>query len=150
MFLYGGPSGEEPGWRGFATPQMQKHYNPLLVGFIIGVLWTVWHLPLYWSGDYPGGIEAAAVRFIWNTALGVLFAWVFNQSGGNLLAALILHTSNNIVANLFPVTNYYMMWAVMIAFTVIVVIATKFWRKTDKLPTIQQPSPPESQATRLT
>ncbi len=138
MFLYGGPSGEEPGWRGFATPQMQKYYNPLATGFVIGILWTVWHLPLYVTGDYPGGIEAAAVRFIWNTALGVLFAWVFNQSGGNLLAALILHTSNNIVASLFPTTNYYMMWAVMITFAVIVVIAAKLWRKTEKLPTIQK------------
>ena len=137
MFLFGGPSGEEPGWRGFATPQMQKYYNPLVVGLIIGLIWTIWHLPLYLTGAYPGGIEAAAVRFIWNTALGVLFAWVFNQSGGNLLAALTLHTSNNIVANLFPATNYYMMWVVMITFTVIVVVATKFWRKTDKLPTIQ-------------
>jgi membrane protease YdiL (CAAX protease family) len=136
MFIFGGPSGEEPGWRGFATPQMQKRYNPLVVGFIIGLLWTVWHLELYWTGDYPGGIEAAAVRFIWNTALGVLFAWVYNQSNGNLLAALILHTSNNIVVNLFPPTNYYMMWVVMITFTAIVVVATKFWRKTDRLPTI--------------
>jgi membrane protease YdiL (CAAX protease family) len=137
MFFYGGPSGEEPGWRGFATPQMQKYYNPLVVGFLIGLMWTVWHLPLYWTGSYPGGIEAAAVRFIWNTATGVLFAWVFNESKGNLLALLFLHTSNNIVASLFPATNYYMMWAVMITFTAIAVVATKFWRKTDKLPTIQ-------------
>jgi membrane protease YdiL (CAAX protease family) len=142
MFLYGGPSGEEPGWRGFATPQMQKIQNPLLVGFIIGLLWTAWHLPLYFTGDYPGGFEAILVRFIWNTATGVLFAWVFNQSKGNLLAALTLHTSNNIIVNLFPATNWYMMWAVMIASTAILVVATKFWQKTDNLPAIQtKPSP---------
>jgi uncharacterized protein len=136
MFVFGGPSGEEPGWRAFATPQMQKYYNPLVVGLIIGIMWTIWHLPLYWTGDYTGGVEAAAIRFIWNTALGVLFAWVYNESNGNLLAALILHTSNNIIASLFAPGNYYMMWAVEIVFIAIVVIVTKFWRKTDKLPTI--------------
>lgn len=136
MFIFGGPSGEEPGWRAFATPQIQKYYNPLVVGLIIGLFWTVLHLPLYWTGDYSGGLEAAAIRFIWNTALGVLFTWVYNESNGNLFAALILHTSNNIVASLFPAGNYYIMWAVMIAFTAIAVVATKFWRKTSKLPSI--------------
>ncbi|NLE04482.1 MAG: CPBP family intramembrane metalloprotease [Crenarchaeota archaeon] len=140
MFLFGGPSGEEPGWRGFATPKMQKYNNPLVVGFIIGLMWTAWHLPLYWTGAYSGGIEAAVVRFIWNTALGVLFAWVYNESNGNLLAALTLHTSNNIVASLFPPSNYYMMWAVMISFTAIAVIATKFWRKSNRL-SLKQTAP---------
>jgi membrane protease YdiL (CAAX protease family) len=137
MFIFGGPSGEEPGWRGFATPQMQKYYNPLVVGLIIGVMWTAWHLPLYFTGDYPGGVNAALFRFVWNVPLGILFGWVYNKSGGNLMATLLLHTSNNIVASLFPSTNYYMMWSIMIAFTVIAVIATKFWRKTNNLPTIQ-------------
>jgi len=62
-------------------------------------------------------------------------------AANNLLAALILHTSNNIVANLFLPGNYYMMWVVMIAFTVIAVVATKSWRKTDRLPGI----PPRQQ-----
>jgi membrane protease YdiL (CAAX protease family) len=143
IFLFGGPVAEEPGWRGFATPQMQKYYNPLLVGIIIGFMWTVWHFPLYFTGDYPGGLEALLLRFVWNLPLGVLFAWVYNKSGGNLLAALLMHASNNLFVTMFSATNQnlYTCSAVMVAFTVIVVVATKFWKKpTQPLPTIQ-PTP---------
>lgn len=143
IFLFGGPTAEEPGWRGFATPQMQKYYNPLIVGIIIGLMWTIWHFPLYFTGDYPGGVEALLLRFVWNFPLGILFAWVYNKSGGNLLATLLMHTSNNLFVTMFSATqqNLYTDSAVMIIFTVIVVVATKFWKKPVKpLPTIQ-PTP---------
>lgn len=142
IFLFGGPTAEEPGWRGFATPQMQKYYNPLIVGIIIGFMWTVWHFPLYFTGDYPGGVEALLLRFVWNLPLGVLFAWVYNKSGGNLLAALLLHASNNLFVTLFSASqNLYTCSAVMVIFTVIVVVATKFWKKpAQPLPTIE-PTP---------
>jgi membrane protease YdiL (CAAX protease family) len=139
MFIFGGPSGEEPGWRGFATPHMQKYYNPLVVGLIIGILWTAWHLPLYFTGDYAGGVEAAILRFAWNVPLGVLFTWVYIKSDGNLLAALLLHTSNNLFVTLFTGQNQNMDWAVMIAFTVIVVVMTGFWRRAGELPTVTIP-----------
>jgi membrane protease YdiL (CAAX protease family) len=137
MFIFGGPSGEEPGWRGFATPQMQKYLNPLFVGIIIGILWTAWHLPLYFTGDYAGGVNAAIFRFAWNVPLGILFAWVYNKSNGNLLAALLLHTSNNLFVTLFTSANQNMDWVVAISFTVVVVVVTKFWKTTNNLPTIQ-------------
>ena len=36
---------EEPGWRGFATPEMQKVKNAEDSGFIIGIFWAIWHFP---------------------------------------------------------------------------------------------------------
>lgn len=138
MFLFGGPTAEEPGWRGFATPQMQKYFNPLVVGIIIGILWTLWHIPLYFTGDYAGGVEAAVLRFAWNVPLGVLFAWVYNKSNGNLFAALLLHTSNNLFVTLFTGANQTMDFVVMIVFTVVVVVVTRFWKKTKNLPTIDE------------
>jgi hypothetical protein len=118
---------------------MQKYYNPLVVGLIIGILWTAWHLPLYFTGDYAGGVEAAILRFAWNVPLGVLFTWVYIKSDGNLLAALLLHTSNNLFVTLFTGQNQNMDWAVMIVFTVIVVVMTGFWRRAGELPTVTIP-----------
>jgi membrane protease YdiL (CAAX protease family) len=141
MFFFGGPTAEEPGWRGFATPQMQKWFNPLFAGLLIGVFWTAWHLPLYVTGDYTGGISAVLFRFVFNVPLGVLFSWVYNKSGGNLLASILLHTSNNIGVSMFGPNTENLAIATMIVFTVIVVIASKMWRKTDKLQTIQTSIP---------
>jgi len=50
--LYGGPLGEEGGWRGFALPRLQKRFDPLLASVWLGLLWALWHLPLHMTGYY--------------------------------------------------------------------------------------------------
>ena len=53
--LLGGPLGEEPGWRGYALPQLQARIGPVRATIIVGVLWAGWHLPLFFI---PGWTSA--------------------------------------------------------------------------------------------
>jgi CAAX protease family protein len=39
MSIFGGPLGEEPGWRGFAFPRLQRLHGPQVGTLILGVLW---------------------------------------------------------------------------------------------------------------
>jgi uncharacterized protein len=54
----GGPVNEEPGWRGFALPQLQARYGPYWASVIFAPLWAAWHLPLFlipdWNSASPG------------------------------------------------------------------------------------------------
>lgn len=46
---------EEPGWRDLALPRVQPMFGPLPGTVILGLIWGVWHLPLFltqWAG-YP-------------------------------------------------------------------------------------------------
>lgn len=52
--LIAGPLGEEPAYRGFALPYMQGEYGVVRAGFITGVVWGMWHLPLWIISGYKG------------------------------------------------------------------------------------------------
>ena len=51
VFLVGGPLGEEFGWRGYARPAMQERLGWRSASLGLGVIWGVWHLPLFFVAD---------------------------------------------------------------------------------------------------
>lgn len=86
---------EEVGWRGFALPRLQKHYHPLMVTLTVGVLWGLWHLPLFfWDGnpmpDYP-----FLAWFIGTVAVSFVYTWLYNSTRGSLLVVTLFHILGN-------------------------------------------------------
>jgi membrane protease YdiL (CAAX protease family) len=104
---------EEPGWRDFALPHLQPRFGPLRGTLILGPLWGLWHLPLFFSewGRWPDVTVWTIVEFVATTTLfSILMTWVFNRSGQSLPIAMLVHTSvNNTMsiawAELFPGTD---------------------------------------------
>jgi len=45
--LVTGPISEEGGWRGFMLPKLESKCNALVSGLLLGPIWFVWHVPLY-------------------------------------------------------------------------------------------------------
>lgn len=107
-FVLGGPLGEEPGWRGFALPRLQAARGPLVGSVVLGVVWAVWHFPLFWTGVWtPLSLGNVLMFVAMITALTVVMSWVFNNVGGSLLITMLMHASfntfaNKIVAPMFP------------------------------------------------
>lgn len=59
-----GPLPEELGWRGFALDRLQRRTTALRASLILGTLWALWHLPLfYMPGTYQAGLGAGTARF---------------------------------------------------------------------------------------
>ncbi len=99
----GGPMGEEPGWRGYALPRLQRRFGPLWGTLILSLLWTCWHLPDFLTSAQGGGPGTGITAFLKNfplflvlvTALAIILTWVFNRSNGSVFIALLAHASVN-------------------------------------------------------
>ena len=93
--LITGATGEELGWRGFLLPRLQQRFNALISSLIVGVIWAIWHLPLWFIPGYGWDVIP-----YWAFALGaistsVIFTWVLNNTVGSLVMASIIHLMMN-------------------------------------------------------
>ena len=83
---------EEPGWRGFAQPTANRHYQPLVAALVVSLIWAAWHLPNALFG--PSLIETAA-HFVATVVNGFVLAWVYNSTGGSVLLVMLVHGAQN-------------------------------------------------------
>ncbi len=93
--LIGAILAEEPGWRGFALPRLQARYGALVGSIVLGVLWSLWHIPLILTPSgvtWTGSFALFAVGVI---ALAILHTWVYNNTRGSLLSVMLFHASIN-------------------------------------------------------
>ena len=111
--LYAGPLGEELGWRGFLLPELQKSYSNLNSAILIGFIWFIWHIPLWWapfgtlvSGE-PISLISVFTYFIMLICLSIIITWLVINSKGSVLIALLFHLSINagIALLFFPDLN---------------------------------------------
>jgi membrane protease YdiL (CAAX protease family) len=94
----GSALGEELGWRGYALPRLQARTNALSASIILGLVWGIWHLPLYWTvGDARTSMSVG-----WLVAglvlEAILYTWVFNHTKGSLLPALLFHAATAVTS----------------------------------------------------
>ena len=129
--FYGGPLGEEVGWRGFALPRLQVRHSPLVASLILSVIWGLWHVPLHLQGVYhgifPDGLLGIGLRIVITIPTTILFTWFFNRTKGNLWLVVLLHTAvNNAAGFWLPVTVG--VYAAMIIMMVALIITDRMWR----------------------
>jgi uncharacterized protein len=90
-----GGAWEEPGWRGYALPQLQTGRSALSASLILGVLIAGWHLPLMVVGQ----VHYSDIVTIMGAV--VVFNWVFNNANGSVLIIMLMHATNNAISGTF-------------------------------------------------
>ena len=88
--------GEELAWRGFALPRLLSRYNALAASLILGVIWSLWHLPLIWTQGNGMFHQPVWLLLLDVTAKSVLFTWVFLHTRGSVLMAMLFHGATNL------------------------------------------------------
>ena len=104
------PFVEELGWRGYVLDRLQARWSAVASGLILGVFWSVWHLPMFFiSGTYQQGLGFGTPSFWLFMAgivpLSVVFSWIYNNTGRSTLAVILFHSMVNFTGELYAVTE---------------------------------------------
>jgi membrane protease YdiL (CAAX protease family) len=90
---------EEFGWRGYALPALQERYDALTASIVIGLGWATWHLPPFFFG-IPGYTGSFLAYVVMVTGISVIMTWLYNNTGGSVLLAMLLHGGLNAAPNI--------------------------------------------------
>ncbi|WP_169735721.1 CPBP family intramembrane glutamic endopeptidase [Intrasporangium oryzae] len=97
VFLVNG-FGEETGWRGYALPQLQRRFGPLTATLILAAAWAGWHVPqFFYLRSYKDFPPAMVPVFVFGLLAGaVVLTWLYNGTGGSILAVAVWHALYNL------------------------------------------------------
>jgi CAAX protease family protein len=94
--LLGGPLGEEPGWRGYALPRLESTFGPVRGSLLLGLLWTGWHLPLFF---YPGWTsEPLWIYVVLVVGQSFILTYAANLAGFGVVTPIAMHAIFNTVS----------------------------------------------------
>ncbi len=119
---------EEPGWRGFLLPRLQRRFSPLLASLFVWLPWALWHAPLDFSGGVGHNlVYYVQVRVILLIPITIIMTWLYNRSGGNILSTALFHAGMNtfpfVLPYAPPALGLIFVWAGYAVF------ADKMWRR---------------------
>jgi len=88
-----GPLSEEIGWRGYALNRLQTRWNALTSAVIVGLVWGLWHAPLFAiPGTSQHELAIPYAGFLAGVmAQSVLFTWLHNNTAGSIWTAVFFH-----------------------------------------------------------
>ena len=131
FILVFGPLPEELGWRGCALDGLQAKWSALTSGLILGVMWALWHLPLFFmKGTFQHDEIGFGTLNFWSFCLGttassILFTWIYNNTNRSTLSAILFHFTINFSGEFFSPSEqarFYQLLLTIIAATAVTII----------------------------
>jgi membrane protease YdiL (CAAX protease family) len=95
-------AGEEIGWRGYALPALARRMGVARASLVLGLLWGVWHLPLFVVPVHGNYGQSFPVFVLGSTALSVAIAWLYVHTSGSLFLTMVMHSAINQTTAMVP------------------------------------------------
>jgi membrane protease YdiL (CAAX protease family) len=121
-FTRSGGISEEFGWRGYALPRLQARWNALVSSIILGVIWTAWHLPLWFIAGSSQQADSFWLFLANLVLLSILYTWIFNNGKGSILVAVVFHAMYNTTAQMFPGSLPNLFYWILLGLIVVLIL----------------------------
>ena len=92
---------EEIGWRGFALPRLQATCSDGSITVIMGLLWSLWHVPLLLNPASPmAGLPWYGQTLFW-LSMTAIYTWLYRHTAPGLFVVTLFHALSNTLAWIF-------------------------------------------------
>lgn len=105
FILIAGGGQEEFGWRGYAQEPMQQRFGILGGSIILGIIWGMWHLPLWFMPGEGHAYYSFFAFWLYTVSTSVIIGWLYNASGKKLIIPWIIHSAGNVAIPFFPILH---------------------------------------------
>lgn len=114
-----GPLGEQLGWRAYALKELQKRRSPLVASLWIGLVWGLWHFPLWLVSGYTGLelLQYSGFFMLAIVSFSVFLTYFYNRSG-NILVAVWIHFLFNVLLQIVALDMLQLLAAVSVLYLV--------------------------------
>lgn len=116
---------EEAGWMYILQPELDKKYGFVLSSVFVGIIWALWHIPLFFI---PGTNHGEGLINFWMFAVQLMAFRFFNgaiykiSGKGRVFMCVLFHTMFNAVSPIFGTMT--MTWAGTIAANTVMVLVS--------------------------
>ena len=123
---------EEIGWRGYALPQLERRFSPLIASLIVAGIWALWHLPLAWAtvgyqrSDEPWRYMAWFTLTI--VPISCVMTWLFHRAGESVIVVSLLHAAINLADFVLVLPSRSGEMALLATSAVTVLVVGVLWR----------------------
>lgn len=104
MMVWGGGL-EEIGWRGVFQPLLEKRFSFLAAALIEGVIWGVWHLPLWFIPNSSQGNMNFIAFTLYCITLGLTLAAAYRLTRCIWVTILIHAWGNTVLGGMYTLTS---------------------------------------------
>jgi membrane protease YdiL (CAAX protease family) len=145
--VFGGPLGEEFGWRGYALPALTVRIGWRGAGALIGFAWALWHLPLLFMADTAQANLPITLFLISTVGLSVVMARLGVHAGFSVLPALLLHSVINWWSMIVPIGADSQAYSVVASIAILIALLAVFMPGPKTAPMPLKPARATAQAT---
>jgi membrane protease YdiL (CAAX protease family) len=109
ILIFMGPLGEEAGWRGFALKRMLRNASPMKSAILLGIIWSFWHLPLFFIEGTTqnalaafGLLPAFSCYLLYTVMISVLITLLSVMSNDSVFSSMVFHAIGNLSLGVMP------------------------------------------------
>ena len=129
-----GPLPEEFGWRGYLLDRLQEKRGPLGASLILGAVWAVWHLPLFFMPGTYQHEQGAFTLWFWTFMIGivpltVVMTRIYNATNRSTLGMVLFHFVVVVTYNFLNATPGANVISTVL-WIVCAVVVTRDWSRT--------------------